>query len=275
MDMNNDMNANMNADIFNEILEITGMTGINKINDNAKIGKNICTHYTNNCKIIAPCCKKIFSCRLCHDEQVQDHKIDRFNIKELVCSECENVQENINNACTKCNNLFGTYFCSSCNVIDNMNKKQFHCDKCKICRIGGIDNFIHCDKCNICLNKKIYDSHKCIDASTSNCPICFDELFGSVSLIQKLNCGHFIHSKCMLGLLNRSYKCPLCMKSMIDLTKYNEMMDKEVELTIMPDEYKDMDVNILCNDCEKTSTSKFHILGNKCVYCKGYNVRKI
>lgn len=38
-----------------------------------------CTHYKRNCALVAPCCNKIYTCRLCHDEQ-EHHKIDRYQV---------------------------------------------------------------------------------------------------------------------------------------------------------------------------------------------------
>jgi len=35
-----------------------------------------CKHYKQNCKLVAPCCNKLFTCRRCHDE-VADHLMDR------------------------------------------------------------------------------------------------------------------------------------------------------------------------------------------------------
>ena len=35
--------------------------------------KIICHHYERECLIIAPCCNKVFPCRLCHDDK-SDHK---------------------------------------------------------------------------------------------------------------------------------------------------------------------------------------------------------
>jgi hypothetical protein len=29
-------------------------------------------------------------------------------------------------------------------------KRQFHCDKCRICRVGGREHFFHCDQCGCC-----------------------------------------------------------------------------------------------------------------------------
>lgn len=35
-----------------------------------------CEHYKRNCKLLAACCGKLFTCRFCHDE-VSDHSMDR------------------------------------------------------------------------------------------------------------------------------------------------------------------------------------------------------
>lgn len=35
-----------------------------------------CEHYRRNCKLLAACCGKLFSCRFCHDK-VSDHSMDR------------------------------------------------------------------------------------------------------------------------------------------------------------------------------------------------------
>lgn len=35
-----------------------------------------CEHYKRNCKLLAACCNKLFTCRYCHDE-VSDHSMDR------------------------------------------------------------------------------------------------------------------------------------------------------------------------------------------------------
>jgi iron-sulfur cluster repair protein YtfE (RIC family) len=38
-----------------------------------------CPHYRRNCKIVAPCCSRVFGCRLCHNDSVADgHVTDRF-----------------------------------------------------------------------------------------------------------------------------------------------------------------------------------------------------
>jgi CHY zinc finger len=35
-----------------------------------------CEHYKRNCKLLAACCNKLFTCRFCHDK-VSDHTMDR------------------------------------------------------------------------------------------------------------------------------------------------------------------------------------------------------
>lgn len=39
----------------------------------------------------------------------------------------------------------------------------------------------------------------------------------------------------------------------------------------MPQEYENFVSHILCNDCEKKSTAKYHFLYHKCAHCNGYN----
>lgn len=48
-------------------------------------------------------------------------------------------------------------------------------------------------------------------------------------------------------------------------------VDREVALTPMPREYADLYREILCRDCNKKSTSVFHIVGLKCGECGSYN----
>lgn len=50
-----------------------------------------CPHYSRACKIRAPCCQRLFTCRLCHD-QASDHKMDRENVKEMLCMRCGTLQ---------------------------------------------------------------------------------------------------------------------------------------------------------------------------------------
>lgn len=40
----------------------------------------------------APCCGKLYVCRLCHDAE-ENHQMDRFKVKEVQCSDCQTVQQ--------------------------------------------------------------------------------------------------------------------------------------------------------------------------------------
>jgi hypothetical protein len=53
-----------------------------------------CVHYERNCNIVAPCCNRVFGCRVCHDElSSSGHSpMDRFTIREVVCKKCNTRQ---------------------------------------------------------------------------------------------------------------------------------------------------------------------------------------
>lgn len=50
-----------------------------------------CPHYRRACKIRAPCCQKLFTCRLCHDH-ASDHTMDRGEVAEMLCMRCGTLQ---------------------------------------------------------------------------------------------------------------------------------------------------------------------------------------
>jgi len=244
--------------------------------------KNGCSHYKRKCSIVCKECNEPFICRICHDNEKYDdemdikkaHKIDRFTIEEIVCLKC-NTQQNISNKCIKCNVQFGNYYCSICHLFDDENKGQYHCSKCGFCRVGGKDNFNHCDTCNMCINKNI--EHKCKSEQYNiDCAFCYEDLYTSVDTSMQVKCGHIFHKKCFFeNLKQNNYKCPLCFKSMIDMTNINRFYDREIQNTIIPEEYKNKELDIFCNECEKYSKCKFHIVALKCSNCNGYNTRRI
>ena len=157
----------------------------------------ICNHYERNCVIIAPCCNKEFPCRLCHDEN-SDHKINRFDIKEIVCKKCDQ-RQNVSNKCINCEIMFAKYYCDICHLwLNNDNNPIYHCQDCGICRKGEKEDFFHCKKCNLCLSIDLKNEHKCIsDTANSNCPCCNNYLFNSTENLSVLKCGHTIHKKCL------------------------------------------------------------------------------
>ncbi|KAL6529216.1 hypothetical protein OROGR_014839 [Orobanche gracilis] len=209
--------------------------------------KNIfgCEHYKRNCKLRAACCGKLVACRFCHDE-VSDHSMDRKATSEMMCMNCLQIQP-VGPVCTTpfCNGLsMAKYYCSSCKFFDD-ERDVYHCPFCNLCRVGrglGVD-FFHCMTCNYCLGMKLLD-HKCMEKSLeTNCPICCDFLFTSSATVRGLPCGHYMHSACFQAYACTHYICPICSKSMGDMSVYFGMLDALMISEVLPEEYR--------NRCQK------------------------
>jgi len=248
-----------------------------------------CSHYKRKCRLVAPCCGEVFPCRFCHDEVKNEgeknpkkrHMIDRFAVEEVICVMCDERQP-VAQDCRKCGIQMGAYFCGICRFYDDdTSKGAFHCDGCGICRVGGRENFFHCNKCNSCQPAATRASHSCFEGGMKqNCPVCMEYLFDSRRTAQSMRCGHFIHSDCYRDMLRSaggmsSVRCPVCSMSVAELDSVWQSLDEEVAATPMPEEYADMMVTVLCNDCHKQGDVKFHIVGLKCSHCGGYNTRQI
>ncbi|XP_020403177.1 putative RING zinc finger domain superfamily protein isoform X3 [Zea mays] len=135
-----------------------------------------CKHYRRRCRIRAPCCGDVFHCRHCHNESTKDgHELDRHDVQSVICLVCDTEQP-IAQVCCNCGVCMGEYFCAACNFLDDdVDKEQFHCDDCGICRVGGKENFFHCQKCGSCYSTTLRDRHCCIENSMkNNCPICYE-----------------------------------------------------------------------------------------------------
>lgn len=242
-----------------------------------------CDHYERKCALQAPCCSKIYSCRFCHDA-VENHPLKRNEVKIVQCISCQTEQK-VQNACEKCDTVFAKYFCHLCCLYDDsdQDKKQFHCDGCGICRVGGRENYFHCDKCGICLSLKLKDAHKCVEnASQSNCPVCLENLHSSRAGCHVPKCGHLIHEKCWLELTKNYYsvagpRCPICNMSYSrdGMQKFWESMENDMANTPMPVEYRDCYVLIHCNDCNKECQATFHVIGHKCAACGSFNTHQM
>lgn len=83
----------------------------------------------------------------------------RKEVTELICVLCDTRQP-VQATCQKCHVRFGKYTCLECNLFDDEDKNQYHCDGCGICRLGGRDRFFHCAKCNMCLPVELQNGHK-------------------------------------------------------------------------------------------------------------------
>ncbi|CAN7140757.1 unnamed protein product [Brassica rapa subsp. narinosa] len=243
-----------------------------------------CDHYNRRCQIRAPCCNEVFSCRHCHNESTSTlrniydrHELVRQDVKQVICSVCDTEQP-VAQVCTNCGVNMGEYFCDICKFYDdNTAKEQFHCDDCGICRVGGRENFFHCKKCGSCYAIGLRNNHRCVeDSMRHHCPICYEYLFDSLKDTTVMKCGHTMHFECYHEMLKRDkFCCPICSRSVIDMSKTWQRMDEEIEATSMPSDYRDKKVWILCNDCNDTTEVNFHIIGQKCGHCRSYNTRAI
>ncbi|KAL5227385.1 hypothetical protein ABZP36_015650 [Zizania latifolia] len=242
-----------------------------------------CAHYRRRCHIRAPCCNGIFDCRHCHNEvknsikidTMKRHELPRHEVQQVICSLCGTEQE-VRQVCVNCGVCMGKYFCEVCKFFDDdVSKQQYHCNGCGICRIGGRENFFHCSKCGCCYSVVLKNSHACVEgAMHHDCPICFEYLFESTNDVSVLPCGHTIHVKCLKEMEEHcQFACPLCSKSVCDMSKAWERLD--IELATISDSCDNKMVRILCNDCGATSEVQFHLVAHKCQNCKSYNTRQI
>ncbi|XP_074383346.1 zinc finger protein BRUTUS-like isoform X3 [Apium graveolens] len=236
-----------------------------------------CEHYKRNCKLRAACCGKLFTCRFCHDK-VSDHSMDRKATSEMMCMNCLTVQP-VGPICVapSCNGLsMARYYCSYCKFFDD-ERTVYHCPSCNLCRLGkglGID-FFHCMTCNCCLGIQLLD-HKCREKGLeTNCPICCEFMFTSSETVRDLPCGHYMHSACFQAYAHTNYICPICSKSMGDMSVYFGMLDALLGSEELPEEFRNRNQDILCNDCERKGTAPFHWLYHKCATCGSYNTKVI
>ena len=232
--------------------------------ENEKI-KKYCIHMENNFKINASCCNKIFCCSECHNLS-SDHKLD-IKFTNIICGFCD-IEQKLNDNCVACDKqLRTTYYCRKCFIFDNNDKYKYHCDKCNQCHCQNKYELENCSNCTICFKKNT--KHICINLE-DNCSICFDKLCNDV--ICNLSCGHVIHHECYNELIKKSYKCPLCSKTILDMKDEFQKMDLEVEN--YNNFYKTLNFKeIYCNDCEKKSDTIFNYVGLKCNVCGSYNTR--
>ncbi|KAJ0755039.1 putative transcription factor C2H2 family [Helianthus annuus] len=236
-----------------------------------------CEHYKRNCKLVASCCNKLYTCRLCHDDAT-DHVMDRKATSMMMCMKCLIIQP-IGPTCStvSCNNLsMARYYCPICKLFDD-ERQIYHCQYCNLCRLGkglGVDYF-HCMNCNACMGKalKVHTCReKCLE---DNCPICHEYIFTSKNPVKALPCGHVMHSSCFQAYTLSNYTCPICCKSLGDMQLLFGMLDAMLAQEKIPEEYLGKTQDILCNDCEKKGTAPFHWQYHKCPRCGSYNTRLI
>jgi hypothetical protein len=240
------------------------------------VGAPKCKHYERKCWILAACCKRYYPCRRCHDE-AEDHCIDRHATEFVGCTACGAADQAMAKICGSCGIEFASYFCGICRFFDDGKGKEiYHCGKCGICRVGkgvGIDNH-HCDRCNSCVPLEVAKSHPCIERSLEcNCPICSEYLASSVDQVVFMRCGHAMHASCFMKHTATRYTCPICSKSLTDMSAWYRGLDERLAAEKLPVEYAQKRSHIYCHDCEAKTTTGFHFVFHKCQGCGGYNTR--
>jgi RING finger and CHY zinc finger domain-containing protein 1 len=277
----NNTNSNINTNIMSKSDITNGSDVKEKSIEDEQLKK--CEHYDIGCHLIFDCCGLYYPCRFCHDNDTSNprfyggkldlvHEHDKNKITQMICRYCLEIQE-LSDECKKCSKKMGNYFCKECKLLDLVDKGQFHCDKCGMCRKGGRDNYDHCDKCGICVSKS--NDHKCAMTISGDCPICCENLFNSILSAVPMKCGHWMHAECFDKFRINDYKCPVCCKSMIDTKSMTEALDEIIKSQPMPKELQDKIVKIMCNDCGEISSCNFHFHGHKCSKCTSYNTKLI
>lgn len=245
-----------------------------------------CKHYKRKCQLLAPCCDKYYTCRLCHDEAFEYNKgcqverMDRHAVKQIKCLLCKKEQKP-QKECEGCAKPLGHYTCLVCNFFDDTKEKQIsHCDKCGICRMGLLESRKHCDKCNTCFNIHGFEGHYCKSEKDDVCGICMEDFFYNRKPMTRFGqCKHPIHSSCLKQLLkNKVYNCPICGRAWgKENEAFIEQIDKLIEETKdnFKFEGKFLYFDILCMNCMgKTPQVQFHPYGMKCGDCGSYNTKQ-
>jgi zinc finger protein-like protein len=254
-----------------------GAVGVKRTYADASAGVLGCRHYRRAARLVAPCCGKVFTCRLCHDD-VSDHRLDRYAVREMECMHCGERQP-VGSSCRHCSASLASYYCGICHLFDDEpGRSIYHCPFCNVCRRGkglGVD-FFHCMQCNSCMSLSLFDAHTCRErAMEANCPVCREYLFDSAAPIKELPCGHFLHSSCFAEYARYAYTCPICCKSIGNMGTYFQMLDSLLasERGALPPGYAGRTQDVMCHDCGRAGSAPFHFVYHACPHCRSYNTR--
>mmetsp|Transcript_34838 Transcript_34838/g.58975 ORF Transcript_34838/g.58975 Transcript_34838/m.58975 type:complete len:403 (-) Transcript_34838:198-1406(-) len=253
-----------------------------------------CKHYKRSCKVQCSECQKFYTCRHCHNA-AESHQFNRSayptefpfpllilahlrreKTTSMLCMKCmtkQPVGPNCKNP--ECGARMARYYCGHCRFFDDEKDRDiYHCIHCGICRRGKQEDFFHCKQCGTCVNKDIQAEHKCFSGSMdSNCPACGEYMFTSTKPVMFMPCGHCIHTKCYRKYIRHNYTCPICRKSLLNMTAMFDRIQSVLNEHTMPPEFRDIVAKILCNDCEQYSTAPFHFMYHKCGNCGSFNTQ--
>ncbi len=239
-----------------------------------------CRHYRRAATLVAPCCGALAACRLCHDEADASHRLDRRRVAEMACMHC-GTRQPVAQDCANpaCGARLARHYCAICHLFDDDPSHEiYHCPFCNVCRRGaglGVDA-VHCMGCNACMAPELHARHRCTErALGGDCPVCAAPLFDSAAPVREARCGHFMHSACFAAYTRVAYACPLCSRSLGDMSVYWKMVDAllAAEQEALPPEYAARRQDVSCHDCGGETDAPFHFVYHKCGGCGGYNTR--
>tara|TARA_B100001248_G_C27368806_1_gene450527 strand:+ start:742 stop:1689 length:948 start_codon:yes stop_codon:yes gene_type:complete len=183
-----------------------------------------CEHYDKKCsKFSFNCCNVKDPCKRCH---VARDTCSDVKITEIECNICSNRQKP-SQYCENCKVKFCETYCDICQIWTN--KEIFHCNDCGICRVGKRNETFHCFHCGMCFLKNV--EHICLKNRVidQTCVVCHNKIFDNNQSIFPLRCGHFMDVVCFNQYVSHNnYKCPLCKKSMWDMSKCFKAMKEQI-----------------------------------------------
>ncbi|KAK6129726.1 hypothetical protein DH2020_036527 [Rehmannia glutinosa] len=199
-----------------------------------------CSHYRRRCRIRAPCCNEIFSCRHCHNDAKNSICVDQ----KLRHDVPRHLVEKVNFYCDPTHSVASDLVL----IVSSFNKFA------KIVVYAWEGTFVEFASClmmihlnssiivmavafaGCCYSVLLKSTHPCVErAMHQDCPVCFEYLFESRNDVIALPCGHTIHKACLKEMQEHyQYACPICSKSVCDMSKVWEKFDMEIAATPMP-----------------------------------------
>ncbi|KAK2996982.1 hypothetical protein RJ639_025356 [Escallonia herrerae] len=223
-------------------------------------GQHGCSHYRRRCRIRAPCCDEIFDCLSTLtrnlDMMFRGIRLNRSFVHSVAL-----------------NKRFDKFVLTAVYVWEDTSVEV--ATYMMMIHLRNSITVMGAASAGCCFSILLKDDHPCVEgAMHHDCPVCFEYLFETRNDVSVMRCGHTMHRSCLDEMKEHSqYACPLCCKSVCDMSKVWERLDMEVAATPMPENYRNKMVRILCNDCGLPSEVKYHIIGQKCPNCKSYNTR--
>ncbi|KAJ4837969.1 hypothetical protein Tsubulata_031782 [Turnera subulata] len=231
-----------------------------------------CSHYRRRCRIRAPCCNEIFDCRHCHNEAKNNinverklrHDMPRHQVRQVICSLCGTEQDIIFLLrswklliwCTLAIIWINTqyYLFTAMNRFNNFVSAVVYAWGNTSVRLASCLMMIYL-RSNIIvmvvgsaelegveISFTVTSVGQCIMTvlfALSSLTDYLQYLFESRSDVTVMPCGHTIHENCLKEMREHyQYACPLCSKSVCDMSKVWEKYDTEIAATPMPEPYQ-------------------------------------